>query len=110
VENVQSALRRQLDEQGYVVVPGVLPRENLEAVIADIWRHIGADPYKPTSWYKPGIVQATGMVEMYHYQSMWNNRQHPHVHQIFSDLLGTQKLWVSLDRTNFKPPPTSAAP
>jgi hypothetical protein len=101
---MQSLLRRQLDERGYVVVPAIVPQENLEAVIADIWQHLGADARKPATWYKPGIVQATGMVEMYHYQSMWDNRQHQSVHQIFTDLFGDEKLWVSLDRVNFKPP------
>ncbi len=104
MNSVQSLLRRQLDERGYVVVPAVVPKENLEAVIADIWQHLGADPRNPTTWYKPGIVQSTGMVEMYHYQSMWNNRQYPQLHQIFADLFGNEKLWVSLDRVNFKPP------
>lgn len=104
MKSVQSLLRRQLDGRGYVVVPAVVPRENLEAVVADLWSHLGADPRNPATWYKPGIVQSTGMVEMYHYQSMWDNRQHPHIHQIFADLFGDEKLWVSLDRANFKPP------
>ncbi len=104
MEVVHSLLRSQLDAHGYVVVPAVVPGENLEAVVADIWRHLGADPHRPATWYRPGIVHATGMVEMYHYQSMWDNRQHPHLHQIFTDLFGDDTLWVSLDRVNFKPP------
>ncbi len=104
METVHSALRHRLDEHGYVVVPGLLPQENLEAVIADIERHAGVDMTKPATWYKPGIIAPTGMIEMYHYQSMWNNRQHPAVHAVFADLFGTEKLWVSLDRTNLKPP------
>jgi hypothetical protein len=104
VEENNSVWRRQIEEYGYVVVPGVVPKENLVAVIADIWQHVGADPDDPATWYKPGIIGYAGMVEMYHYQSMWNNRQHPRVHQVFADIFGTDKLWVSLDRTNFKPP------
>jgi ectoine hydroxylase-related dioxygenase (phytanoyl-CoA dioxygenase family) len=99
-----SALRRQLEEQGYVVVPNVLPKENLEAVLSDIWTHTGARPDDRESWYRPDRIRYAGMIEMYHYQSMWNNRQHPNVHQVFSDIFGTEKLWVSLDRTNLKPP------
>jgi len=81
-----------------------VPKENLEAVIDDIWQHAGAKPDDRESWYKPGIVSTAGMVEMYQYQSMWNNRQHPRLHEVFGDILGTEKLWVSLDRTNLKPP------
>lgn len=28
----------------------------------------------------------------------WANRQHPHVHQVYSNLFGTEKLIVSVDR------------
>lgn len=97
-------LRRQLDAQGYIVVPQVVPRENVEAVAADVWQHTGADPANTTTWYNPATISPDGMVEMYHYQSMWDTRQLPRVHQVFAELFGTEKLWVSLDRTNFKPP------
>lgn len=99
-----SALRHQLEEKGYVVIPHVLPPENLAAVLADIWAHTGANPDNRESWYQPERIRYAGMIEMYNYQSMWNNRQHPAVHQVFSDIFGTEKLWVSLDRANLKPP------
>jgi ectoine hydroxylase-related dioxygenase (phytanoyl-CoA dioxygenase family) len=104
MENVRANLHRRLEEQGYVVVPTVVPGENLEAVLADIWSHTGADAHNRDSWYQSERISPNGMVEMYHYQSMWDNRQHPRVHQVFSDLFGSEKLWVSLDRTNLKPP------
>jgi ectoine hydroxylase-related dioxygenase (phytanoyl-CoA dioxygenase family) len=44
------------------------------------------------------------MVEMYHYQSMWNNRQHPHIYEIFRAIHGTDQLAVSIDRVGLKPP------
>lgn len=99
-----SELRRQIDQQGYVVVPGVVPKENVDAVVDDIWKHTGADPDRPETWYAPGRIAGTGMVEMYHYQSMWNNRQYEGVHRVFAEIFGTEKLWVSIDRTNLKPP------
>ena len=107
---MRSALRSQLDEQGYVVVRDVIPQENLDAVIADIWRHTGASPSDRESWYQPDRISGNGMVEMYHYQSMWNNRQHPHLYQTFVDVLGTERLWVTLDRTNLKPPADARHP
>ncbi len=110
MQTVSSDLRSQLEERGYVVVPGVVPRENLEAVIADIWRHTGASPDDRESWYQPETIRPTGMVEMYHYQSMWDNRQHPRMHETFTEILGTEKLWVSLDRTNLKPPAVPRRP
>lgn len=106
----KSALRAEIEKNGYVVVPGVVPKGLLDAVVEDVWRHVGADPNDRESWYKPGIVASTGMVEMYHYQSMWNTRQHPRVYEVFAEVHGTEKLWVSIDRTNLKPPADPAHP
>jgi ectoine hydroxylase-related dioxygenase (phytanoyl-CoA dioxygenase family) len=99
------ALRKQLDEQGYLVIRTGLPDALVEAVAADIWQHTGASPHDPASWYRGDVVNPrAGMVEMYHYQSMWDVRQHPALHEIFSALHGTPDLWVSIDRVAFKPP------
>ncbi|HVX46647.1 MAG TPA: phytanoyl-CoA dioxygenase family protein [Mycobacteriales bacterium] len=100
----KSDLRQQLETEGYAVVPGVVPKPNVDAVVADLWKHTGADPNDPSTWYRPDIIRPTGMVEMYHYQSMWDNRQLPALHEVFTEIHGTPKLWVSLDRTNLKPP------
>ena len=102
---VPNETRSALAADGYVVVPTGLPAPLLEAVVADIWRHTGARPGDPATWYQPDIVRPrTGMVEMYHYQSMWDVRQHPAVYGIFRRLHGTDELWVSIDRVAFKPP------
>jgi len=106
----RSALRAQIEEQGYVVLPGVVPPELLEAVVTDIFAHVGGDPGDRETWYRPGLVSSAGMVEMYHYQSMWNTRQHPALHEAFAAVYGTPRLWVTLDRTNLKPPADAAHP
>lgn len=89
---------------GYVIIHDAVPKENLDALAADIWRHTGADPNDPDTWYRKEVIRPVGMVEMYHYQSMWNNRQHPHLYDIFRAIHGTDKLWVSIDRVGLKPP------
>jgi Phytanoyl-CoA dioxygenase (PhyH) len=97
--------RSALAADGYVVVPTGLPVSILEAVVDDIWRHAGAAPDDPATWYQPAIIRPRpGMVEMYHYQSMWDVRQHPAVYEIFRELHGTDELWVSIDRIALKPP------
>ena len=94
-----------LDADGYLVVPTGLPRPFLQAVVDDIWSHAGATPGDPATWYQPAIIRPRpGMVEMYHYQSMWDVRQHPAVYGIFRDLHRTDELWVSIDRVALKPP------
>jgi len=93
-------------ENGYLLVKGVVPKENCDRVIDAIWDCLDTDRSNPDNWYKPpkGVLSGGGMVEMYHHQTMWDNRQHPNVHQAFAELLGEEKLWVSLDRVNMKPP------
>ena len=47
---------------------------------------------------------------MYQHPALWNNRQHPRVHQAFAEILGTERLWVSIDRACMKPPRHPAHP
>jgi hypothetical protein len=105
VPALQEPSASALEADGYIVVPTGLPRSIIEAVVDDIWRHAGATPHDPATWYQPAIIRPRpGMVEMYHYQSMWDVRQHPAVYRIFRDLHCTDGLWVSIDRVAFKPP------
>jgi ectoine hydroxylase-related dioxygenase (phytanoyl-CoA dioxygenase family) len=105
------SFRKELEEKGYLVVRTGLPRTLLDAVAADIWRHVGARPDDPATWYQPDVINArAGMVEMYHYQSMWDVRQHPALYEVFSAVHGTPELWVSIDRVAFKPPATNDHP
>ena len=96
--------RDHIQTYGYVIVHDVLPKENLDAVVADMWRHTGASPDDPSSWYRPDIIRTVGMVEMYQYQSMWDNRQHPRLYDVFRAIHGTDELWCSIDRVGLKPP------
>jgi len=99
-----------ISRYGYVIVHNALPEENLKATIDDIWGHTGADPNDPETWYRRDIIRPVGMVEMYHYQSMWNNRQNPRVYDIFRAVHGTDELAVSIDRVGLKPPDNPAHP
>ncbi len=90
-------------ENGYVVIPDAVPQQNLDATVAAIWSFLGMDPNDPEDWYRPP-QRTNGMVEIYHDQALWDNRQHPRMHQIFSEIFGIEKLWVSEDRAGMKPP------
>ena len=46
----------------------------------------------------------TGMVEVYNHQYLWDNRQFPKIHDAFTDIWGTEKLWVTIDRANLNLP------
>ena len=96
--------RDQITKFGYVIIHDAVPPESTAAVLDDIWSHTGASPDDPESWYRPDVISHGGMVEMYHYQSMWNVRQEPRLYEIFQAVLGSERLWVSMDRVGFKPP------
>ena len=94
---------RFFEENGYLRVANVVPQENLDAVINALFDNLGIDKNNPDDWYRHPLPPG-GMIEMYQHQAMWDNRQHPGVHQIFADLHGTEKLWTTIDRVNLKPP------
>ncbi|MBZ0296043.1 MAG: phytanoyl-CoA dioxygenase family protein [Anaerolineae bacterium] len=99
------------DENGYVIIHNAVPQENLDAVINLIYEFQGIDREDRDSWYSvpvgwgPEVIRsAGGMLEVYQHQALWDNRQNPRVYGAFADILGTEKLWVSMDRANFNPP------
>lgn len=94
---------RFFQENGYVVIHNAVPPENLQAVIDAMFTFLGMDPNNPDDWYRLPLTPG-GMIEMYQHQALWDNRQHPRIHGAFTDLLGTEKLWVTFDRANLKPP------
>ena len=106
---LSNADRAFFDEHGYLVVPGLIPAAQVDAVVDAIWEFLDFDRHDPSGWYqKPH--RHNGMVEMYHHQALWDVRQNPRVHELFSELFGREDLWVFLDRANFKPPPNPAHP
>ena len=95
--------RAFFDEQGYVVIPNAVPPQNLEAAKRAIYDFLDVDPQDPATWYRDP-VQPGGNVEMHQHPAFWDNRQHPRLYQAFAEVLGTERLWVSLDRGAFRPP------
>ena len=107
------------NENGYVVVHNAVPQANLDATVDAIWEFLEIDCDNPEDWYrykpythanKCSPISAAGMVEIYQHQALWDNRQYPKVHQAFSEIWGTEELWVSLDRANMKPPARADKP
>ncbi|RJQ27042.1 DUF1479 family protein [Candidatus Parcubacteria bacterium] len=82
----------QIQEKGYLVYKNVVPKSLLDAVIEDIHK----------MKFFPYATDQMGMMELYHTQAMWNVRQHPAIHKIFSDLFQISKLWTSIDRVSCK--------
>lgn len=89
-------------ERGYVILHDAVPEETRAAAETAIWRHLGARPGEPDSWYVPndhGI-----MVQLFQHPAFTANRRAPRVHKAFAQLWGTADLWVSTDRVGFNVP------
>ena len=90
-------------ENGYVLIPNVVPAENLAAAIDAIAEFTGKNLEDKRSWYQEPMVLG-GMINMTHHQALWDNRQSQIVHQAFSEIWENEKLWVTFDRANMNPP------
>lgn len=96
---------------GYIVVKNAVPKEQAGATADFLWEFEEKDPGSRDTWYAPARAEmkmkelaGTGMVEVYHHQKLWNNRQMRRVHEAFADIWGTEKLWVTIDRANLNFP------
>jgi len=91
------------EANGYVILHDAVPPENLKACEQAVWKFLEMNPNDPETWY-PDPPRRQIMVEIYQHQALWDNRQSPRIHQAYTELLGTEKLWVSVDRTSMSPP------
>jgi hypothetical protein len=91
------------DENGYVVIHDAVPSGNIKATEEAVWEFLEMKPDDRESWYPDPPRQGIG-VRMHQHQVLWNNRQCPRVHQAFSEIWGTEKLWVSFDQCSMSPP------
>jgi len=96
---------------GYIVIKNAVPKEQVKATANFLWEFEEKDPNDPETWYAPPRAEMkmkeltnTGMVEVYNHQQLWNNRQMQKVYDAFSDIWGTEKLWVTIDRANLNFP------
>jgi hypothetical protein len=90
-------------DSGFVVARELVPRELLRPAIGAICAFYRIDYGDPSTWYR-APPHSNGIIPIHQAQAFWDIRQHPAVHQAFSELLGTGRLWVSMDRGSFKPP------
>jgi len=98
-------------KNGYLVVKQAVPQEYTTRLSNLIWEFEEKDPDDSSTWYGPPRseiqmkeLRNSGMVELYHHQFLWDIRQYPKVHQVFSDIWGVDELWVTIDRANLNLP------
>jgi len=96
---------------GYVVIKNAVPREQAIQTAEFLWEFEEKKSEDQNTWYAPPRAEMkmkeltnSGMVEVYNHQTLWNNRQMQRVHDAFTDIWGTEKLWVTIDRANLNFP------
>ena len=96
-------------QQGYLVIPNAIPPNLCQGLVKLIEGFLEVDLHDASTWYNKELGR-NGIVPVHQHQAVWNTRQHPNIHAVFSQLLGTEKLWVRLDRLSFKPPSKEVSP
>jgi hypothetical protein len=90
----------ELQRNGVVVVPEAVPRALSDRLVDVICGEFGIDLDDPATWYGRGDIP----LPLWGHQAQWDIRQHPGLHDVFSMVYATRRLWVSLDHVAFKPP------
>ena len=98
-------------QYGYIVVKNAVAKDQVKATADFLWEFEEKNPNDQETWYAPPRAEmkmkelaGTGMVEVYNNQHLWNNRQMQRVYDAFTDIWGTEKLWVTIDRANLNFP------
>jgi hypothetical protein len=89
--------RAHLVREGWVVVRNVAPVANVRAAIDAICAFHAIDPDDASTWSRIP-PEAWDIVPVHHAQALWDNRALPRMHEVFAEVLGTEKPWVSMDR------------
>ena len=97
--------------KGYVVLRQAVPEGQIKALADILWKFDEKDPDDPSTWHAPqrrphvrAELNNAGMVEIYHHQALWDNRQTKRVYDAFVDIWDREELWVTIDRANLNLP------
>jgi hypothetical protein len=86
-----------------MVVRNVVPRCVTANAVCEIASFLGADLADRTTWYS-GAPQLDGIVPLHHAQGLWDIRQCPNLHEVFTEVFGNPRLMVDINRCIFRPP------
>ncbi|MDP5138006.1 phytanoyl-CoA dioxygenase family protein [Rheinheimera baltica] len=94
-------------QQGYLVIPGVLTAEQCAQSQAAIWHYLKATPEHPHSWYQHLDLCEKIMLPLFRHPALDANRKVPLIRQVFEQLWQRTDLVMSTDRVSFNPPQTA---
>ncbi|KAA8491768.1 hypothetical protein FVE85_8250 [Porphyridium purpureum] len=118
------AYTRAFNEDGFVVVDGVLDESERQASIGEVWEYLASESHgkvdrrDASTWnnenWPAAICRNGGFAGRFPYMrrlyrldktmpvnkqpQAWRNRENVKVYDVFKNILGTHKLWASIDR------------
>ena len=94
-----------------MIVKDAVSPEQVKRTTDFLWEFQGLDQHDPATWNQDQLrdhamkeLNGSGMVEAYHNQTMWDNRQTRRVYDAFVDIWDREDLWVTIDRANLNTP------
>lgn len=98
-------------KRGFVVIPAAISSSQVQDTVDFLWEFQDMSAKDSDTWYAAQRLDHamtelnnSGMVEAYHHQTLWNNRQSPNVYNSFVDIWDKEALWSTIDRANLNPP------
>jgi hypothetical protein len=97
------------EQRGYVIARGAISQAQAARTAAEAWQVSGRDPHDRSTWYSTttgGSSAGLGALEAGRADMVepWYNRTAPRVHQAFSQLWRSKRLWCSHDVVGIRPP------
>jgi hypothetical protein len=96
------AIRLALENDGYFVWRQAVDRVLCKAVLDAIGNDIGIWVDQPSTWDR--VSSQIDQVPLWGHQSQWDIRQLPQLHDLWSTIWGTSKLWADRNSCRFTPP------
>ncbi|QJI32112.1 phytanoyl-CoA dioxygenase [Pseudomonas sp. ADAK18] len=102
---------------GFVIVKQAVDAGQIKRTAEFLWEFQEMKAEAPQTWSRRQMrdhamqeLNGSGMVEAYHHQTFWDNRQTPRVVDAFIDIWDREDLWVTIDRANLNTPNQAARP
>lgn len=89
------------EDNGYVVLSDAVPRDDCIALEQTIWNHLGMHPEKPEAWL---ARERMFWINDFHHPLMDKNRRSRRIHQAYTEIWGTDELFLTVDQLSFNPP------
>ena len=95
---------KQWEEEGYIVIPNAISKEDCKASVNAIHDFLQIDPNDKSTWYNEHSEKQGIMVQLFNHEQLNKNRFSKKIVQAYQQLWNRNDLTVSKDRTSFNPP------